>query len=111
MPGAIRISRKVTVSWATAPQAPIPDPYPMSQTEFQQLCRELGITNAITAAELFGLSARTCQRYHYGKLDVPGPLARLLRLTTSLNLGQDKLRRYAKPLTPKVTRQRRAPRV
>jgi len=89
----MRLSKKHTVNWATSFTEAAPDTAPMAAAEFRSLTARLGINDSLTAARTFGLSWRTCQRYHYGKLDIPGPLARLLRLMAA---GK-----------PKVTRQRR----
>jgi len=87
----MRLSKKHTVNWATSFTEATPDLAPMAPAEFRRLTAKLGIGDSLTAAKTFGLSWRTCQRYHYGDLAIPGPLARLLRLLAA---------------TPKGTRQR-----
>lgn len=87
----MRLSKKSTISWATAFAHNVPDRAPMRQAEFKQLCGEMDINDSATAAELFGLSWRTCQRYWYGETDIPGPLARLLRLASMTNTDLRKL--------------------
>ena len=88
----MRLSKRGTLNWATSIHIAMPDQWPMSTEEFQKLCAKSDITNSKIAAELFGLSPRTCQRYWYGELDVPGPLARLLRLAVKYHCTHDDLR-------------------
>jgi hypothetical protein len=75
----MRLSKKATLNWNTTFTANAVDDAPMDYIEFQQLCVRLHINDAMTAAKFFGLSWRTCQRYHFGNLPIPGPVARLLR--------------------------------
>jgi hypothetical protein len=65
---------------------------PRTTVEFRSICQRLQINDNVTAAELFGLSWRSCQRYHYGELDIPGPLARFLRLAARHKLSHDEMR-------------------
>jgi hypothetical protein len=85
----IRLSKKSTRNWASSPQVSTPDRKPMSQKQFQAACEVLGIDDNVTAAKAFGLSWRTCQRYWYGEIEVPGPLARLLRLAIRLKMTHE----------------------
>ena len=102
----MRLSRRGgTISWATTFKTTVPDEHPMEQEEFQRACRTLKITNSADAAVLFGMSWRTCQRYWYGKLDVPGPLARLLRVAVRQKIDTKALRKLSAPLPSSVTRQ------
>lgn len=88
----IRLSKKGgTLNWTSSPGVAVTDPRPMSAKEFQRLCRSLRINDSLTAARLFGLSWRTCQRYYYDELPVPGPLARLLRLAKAKKLSHKDL--------------------
>lgn len=97
----MRVSRRGgTVNWATSFSKTVPDAGPMGTDEFKNLCARLLIEDSFTAAELFGLSWRTCQRYWYGKLSVTPPLARLLRLAAGLKMTHAQLRRLARPKTP-----------
>lgn len=82
----MRLSTKHTDSWASNPRQTVKDTRPMSTEEFQTLCYDLGLHNNLLAAKTFGTSWRTAQRYWYGEQDVPGPLARLLRLAVAKNL-------------------------
>lgn len=91
MPRPVRISKKVTRTWASSPQISITDRRLMKAAEFQRLCTDMGITDCIKGGEAFGLSWRTVQRYWYGELPVPGPLARLLRLAKRQNLTHKEL--------------------
>jgi hypothetical protein len=77
----------------------------MEQEEFQHACLTLKITNAIDAAQLFGLSWRTCQRYWYCELEVPGPLARLLRVMVRQKIDTKSLRKLSSPLSIRTSRQ------
>jgi hypothetical protein len=88
----MRLSKRGTVNWATTFQTTTPDNVPMSRDEFRHLCATLAINDSRTAGELFGLSWRTCQRYWYDDLAVPGPLARLLRLAAKHDTTHDELR-------------------
>jgi hypothetical protein len=98
----MRLSKKGdTASWASSPKTNVVDVDLMSRDEFRQLCADLGINDCLDAAELFGLSWRTCQRYHYGDLDVPGPLARLLRMTHAHPRGIDALRKLPSRRAPR----------
>lgn len=102
----MRISRRgVTVSWATTFKVTVADAVPMSKEEFQHLCKTLKITNSADAAVLFGMSWRTCQRYWYGKLDVPGPLARLLRVMVRQKIDTKSLRKLSAALSIGTSRQ------
>jgi hypothetical protein len=102
----MRISRRGgTISWATTFKVTVADDAPMSKEEFQHLCRVLKITNSEDAAVLFGLSWRTCQRYWYGDLDVPGPLARLLRIAVQQKLTTKEMRKLSRPLSIRTPRQ------
>jgi hypothetical protein len=87
----MRLSKKHTVNWSTRFNVATPDRAPMSQAEFQTLCLKLQINDGLTAAKAFGLSWRTCQRYWYGALSVPGPLARLLRLAAEYQVTAQQL--------------------
>lgn len=100
-----RVSRGVTVNWSTTFQVSTPDEYPMEQDEFQHACRTLKIGNAADAAVLFGLSWRTCQRYWYGELGVPGPLARLLRVIVRQKIDTKSLRKLSPALSIGTSRQ------
>lgn len=92
MTQAIRLSKKgSTVNWASSPQVIIKDKRPMKPKEFVELCTKLKIDDCVTAGELFGLSWRTVQRYWYGEMDVPGPLARLLRLMAKKKITHKEL--------------------
>lgn len=88
---AMRLSLKQTRSWASNPSEAVVDKRPMSTEEFQTLCYDLKIYDNVTAARLFGLSWRTCQRYHYGEQEIPGPLARLIRLAVKHNMTHKQL--------------------
>jgi len=99
----MRLSKKHTVNWATSFTEATPDPAPMAPAEFRQLVDLLDINDSLTAAKIFGLSWRTCQRYHYGDLAIPGPLARLLRAAVAHGLTQQDIAGGK----PKGTRQRR----
>ena len=88
----IRLSKKgSSLNWASSPSINVKDRRPMTAKEFNAACATLGIGDHVTAARLFGLSWRTCQRYHYDELSVPGPLARLLRLAIKHKLSQKDL--------------------
>jgi hypothetical protein len=90
----MRLSLRGTKNWASTPpkhKRVEPGP-PMSNAEFRRLCTQLKINDNETAAELFGISWRTCQRYWYDEISAPEPLARLLRLAASRKLGHDDLR-------------------
>lgn len=88
----MRLSKRGTTNWATTFQTKTADNAPMSRDEFRRLCTTLAINDSRTAGELFGLSWRTCQRYWYDDLAVPGPLARLLRLAVKYHSTHDELR-------------------
>jgi len=100
----MRLSKRHTISWATTSKVNTPDPFPMSQEEFQFLCTQLHINDAVTASEMFGVNWRTAQRYWYGKLPPPPPLARLLRLAYHCDLDLDNMRDLSPISTPKNTR-------
>jgi DNA-binding transcriptional regulator YiaG len=89
----MRLSKRHTVNWTTTFETTTPDTAPMSQAEFKQLCKLLKITDSEMAAKLFGLSWRTCQRYWYGDMAPPGPLARLLRIAVRHDFGHDQFTR------------------
>jgi hypothetical protein len=102
----MRLSKRgSSLNWASSSPTLKHDTIPMPNAEFRQLCLELDIKNNVLAGELFGLSWRNCQRYWYGELAVPGPLARLLRLAAAQHLSHDDLRQLARqrPI-PKVRR-------
>jgi len=104
----MRTSRRgTTISWASSPQESIPDQWPMSKEEFHLACTDLGIKDGGTAGEVFGLSARTCQRYWYGELTIPGPLARLLRFAVRQEVTVKDMRKLSRPIVLKDTRQSR----
>ena len=94
----MRISIRATKNWASTPQVKAKPHTVMRNGEFKSLCAALKIADNATAAELFGLSWRTCQRYWYDELAIPGPLARLLRAAVRHNLTQAELRSLAKPI-------------
>lgn len=94
----MRISTRASKNWASTPRVKPPVHKPMTQEEFQALCHALKIEDNGTAAELFDLNWRTCQRYWYGELQVPGPLARLLRLAAACEASHAQLRQLAKPV-------------
>jgi len=99
---AVRVSlRGGTTNWATSFKTVARDKHPMSKQEFQTLCIQLKIGDAMTAASLFGLSWRTCQRYWYGDLKVPGPLARLLRISAQNSLSHTAIG-GSRPTRPKA---------
>ena len=82
----MRLSKRGTLNWATTFKGTTADYAPMGKDEFQILCLKLQITDSLMAAKAFGLSWRTCQRYWYGTLNIPGPLARLLRLAVEYQI-------------------------
>jgi hypothetical protein len=87
MPQQVRISKKApTHTWASSPGILAKDPRPMRVAEFRAVCKSLKINDCVTAARLFGVSWRTAQRYWYKEIEVPGPLARLLRLAKKQKL-------------------------
>jgi len=91
----MRLSLRGSKNWASTPARNIPTPKPISKTEFRRLCTKLAINDNETAAELFGISWRTAQRYWYGESAVPEPLARLLRAAIRHRWGHDDLRQLA----------------
>lgn len=92
MPQQVRISKKApTLTWASSPGVGVTDPRPMKAEEFRTLCRHLKINDCVTAGRLFGVSWRTAQRYWYEEIEVPGPLARLLRLAKRRRLSHKEL--------------------
>jgi hypothetical protein len=97
----VRLSKKGGLSWSSSSRVVITDEYPMANTEFQQICKHLAINDPVTAAQLFGLSWRTCQRYWYGELVIPGPLARLLRVIVHSGISVAKLRAFSAPIVPR----------
>jgi hypothetical protein len=64
----------------------------MTEIEFRVLCATLRIDGNEIFADLFGISWRTAQRYWYGEIHPPEPLARLLRLCANLKLSHAKIR-------------------
>ena len=81
MPQAVRVSKKAPrLTWASSPGTAVEDKAPMGVEEFRKTCRTLKINDCVTAGRIFGVSWRTAQRYYYEEIEVPGPLARLLRL-------------------------------
>jgi len=100
----MRISMGGTKNWASTPTRKIPQAPDMANAEFRSLCVQLRINDNATAAELFGISWRTCQRYWYDEVAPPPSLARLLRLAAQLSLTHAQLRKLSQPITPKDTR-------
>jgi len=96
----MRISTRASKNWASTPTTRPKPTTPMSTDEFKAICAQLKIDDNGTAAELFGLNWRTCQRYHYGELPVPNPTARLLRLASACEATHAQLRRLARPIAP-----------
>jgi hypothetical protein len=101
----MRISLRATKNWAsTPPTRPNPKARtPMTRDEFQALCTKLKINDNETASLLLGPSWRTCQRYWYGELAPPEPLARLLRLAARHNLDHKALQEVSISTAPKKT--------
>jgi len=101
----MRISLRATKNWASTPATKAKPVKPMSNTEFRHICAHLDIADNETAAELFGVSWRTCQRYWYGEIDPPEPLARLLRAAIRHKFTHADLRKLRAPIALKDTRQ------
>lgn len=92
MPQAVRVSRKAPrLTWASSPGTAVEVKRPMKPEEFRRLCSDLKIKDCVTAGHLFGVSWRTAQRYYYEEIEVPGPLARLLRLAKRRKLSHKDL--------------------
>jgi len=91
MPQQVRISKKGSLGWSSSPGIATPDQHPMKVEEFRAICKRLQINDCVTAARLFGISWRTAQRYWYKEIEVPGPLARLLRLAKKRKMSHKEL--------------------
>ena len=100
----VRLSKGITLNWGTSFKDPTPITPVMTAEEFRHLCAELKITDSQQAAELFGLSWRTCQRYWYGELQVPQPLARLVRLAAAQKLSHKAFKALGRTSTAPLIR-------